>query len=83
MDEKHGRWIILLKDNSVIKSCPVLYDNKTGNYTFPDAQNLQKGYFNVTQYWPILILIYTCGKIRFTCNRVGFKNTKLFPQLCS
>ena len=73
MEERHGRWIILLKDNTTILTQPVLYDNETGEYSFPEAQNLQKGYFIITKYWSIWILIYTRGKIRFICSRVGLK----------
>ena len=83
MDEEYGRWCILLKDNTVIRSRPVTYNNETGQYTFPLSQNSRKGHYIITQYWPIRILVYTRGEIRFTCNRVGFKNGKLFPQLCS
>ena len=83
MDEEYGRWCILLKDNTTIRSRPVTYNNETGQYIFPLSQNSRKGYYIITQYWPIRILVYTRGEIRFTCNRVGFKNGKLFPQLCS
>ena len=62
MEERHGRWSILLKDNSIITSQTVLYDNKMGEYSFPKTQNSQKGYFNITQYWPIQVLIYAQGE---------------------
>ena len=83
MDEEYGRWCILLKDNMIIRSRPVNYNSESGNYTFPGLQNSRKGYYNIIQYWHIRILVYTKGEIRYTCNRVGFKNGKLFPQLCS
>ena len=82
MEERHGRWITLLKDNTTISTRPVSHDNKTGEYSFTEAQNLQKGYFIITECWPICILIHTRGKIGCICDRVGFLK-KLFPQLCS
>ena len=72
MEEKHGRWSILLKDNSIISMRPVLYNNKMSEYSFLEAQNLQKGHFIATKCWPILISIHAQGKIRFVCNGVGF-----------
>ena len=78
MEERHGRWIISLKDNATMSTRPVSYDNKTGEYSFPEVQNLQKGYFVITQCWPIWILIYTRGQIRFICSGVGLKKTNSF-----
>ena len=50
---------------------------------FPIQQNSRKGYFLITQYWPIRVLIYTRGEIRFTLNRIGYRKDTLISQHCS
>ena len=83
MNEDRGRWSIKLKDNSIIRSRPAKYIKEDGTYMFPIQQNSRKGYFVINQYWPIRVLIYTRGEIRFTLNRIGYRKDTLISQHCS
>lgn len=73
LKQKYNKWLVLFLDDSTAWIDIPLYCNDSHRYKF----NCKKGNNQITEYWPIRIIIkLKGGGLRFTLNRLGYTSTK-------